>query len=313
MLYCLLGENTFVRREELAKLLAGREALERDGSTIDVNELPTLLAGQSLFDTHNTIVIDAASTNKALWDALEPWLGKLDADTMLILCETKLDKRTKTYKSLQKTARIINCDPLTSRDSTKAVSWLSSYAEKHGVTISRALAGDMVARAHRASAVDDRTTVIDQELLATAVKQLAAADRPIDEDTIETILPPALSENVFMLLEHALRGRVDEVRRMCDNLERGQQDGHQTFGLLASQVTTIAAIVYAKDPATVASDIGAHPYSVQQLRTVASACSAESIRHAVEALAIADEQLKSSRGTPWLLIEKALLTIALYK
>lgn len=313
MIYCLVGENSFLRQLELKKLLGAVDARQYDGSEMPPAELETALTGQSLFGGDEVVVIDEASNNKALWDALGAWVEKLTADTTLILCDTKPDKRTKTYKQLQKHGKLVACDAWSSRQVGQAESWLKQYAKEYGVVLDVVVVRDMVQRAIRPSSIDDKP-IVDQQLLAMAVRQLRHAEGTIDQTMLETVLPPSLHDNVFTLLERAIRGDVAAVQRSVGHLSMSQQDGHQTFGLLASQAGNLAALVLADGPtAEVAADIGAHPYALSQLQPLAKVCSLERIRFVVRSLARADEQLKSSRGEAWELIEKSLVEIALYK
>lgn len=311
MMYCLVGENGFSRQIELKKLIGDADARQFDGAELGPNELAMALTGQSLFGGDEFVVIDEASGNKPLWDALGEWSQKLDDDTTVILCDTKPDKRTKTYKQLQKHGKIIDCEAWSLRQAGQAETWLMRYAKEHGVTLNADLARDMVQRAIRPSSVDDKP-IIDQQLLAIAVRQLSLAEEAIDRDSIDTVLPPSLHENVFGLLECAMSGDVKGVQRMVSHLASSKIDGHQTFGLLASQATNIAALVLAQAPsAQVAADIGAHPYALGQLSELARRTSPGRIRFVIHSLAHADEQLKSSRGEAWELIEKSLVEIAL--
>lgn len=303
----------FKRHEELARIVGGREYRQYDGSEMTIGELPTALGGQSLFGGDEVVVLGDASTNKDLWVALEPWIEKLDADTTLVLLENKLDKRTKTYKLLQKHAKVIACDNWPARQSGQAELWLGEYAKSLGATLDTAARRDMVQRAIRPSIVDDKP-VVDQQLLATATQQLALSEGAVTPDLIETILPPSLNENVFVLLERAIQRDIATVQRMVSHLRSAQQDGHQTLALLASQATNLAALVLSDDSTDqIAADIGAHPYALRQLAPLARDCSRQRIRLVVQSLARADEQLKSSRGEAWELIEKSLVEIALKK
>lgn len=312
MIYVLIGENAYMRRQELAKLTAGHEAMTRDGAEIDVSELATVLAGQSLFGGGEMIVLSDVSTNKSLWEALEPWIDRLDDDRTLILCETKPDKRTKTYKKLQKTARLIDCENWQVRQVGQAETWLGRYAKDNGVSINLELVSDMVQRAIRPSTIDEKP-IIDQELLVRAIDQLMLADGPVTADMLMTVLPPALHEDVFGLLERAISGDSQMVQQMIHHLA-ASHEGHQTLGLLSSQACNLAALVLSDETSEqVAADIGAHPYALRQLVPIARKCSRNRITQVVSGLARADEQLKRGRGDVWMLIETALMRIALTK
>lgn len=312
MIYFLVGDNTYARRRELTQLIDGREFVSREGADIEVGDLATLLAGQSLFGGNEVVVISDSSANKTLWEALEPWVGKLDDDTTLILTDSKLDKRTKTYKALQKKARLIACDQWQARQLGQAEAWLGRYAAEKGVSIDSKLVRSMVQRSIRPSDIDEKP-IIDQELLASAIDQLTLADGPVTDDMLMTVLPPALQENVFGLLERAIDGDSQAVQQMIRHLAVSHE-GHQTLGLLASQAANLAALVLSDDSAEqVAADIGAHPYALKQLAPVAKGLSRKRVSQIVSYLARADEQLKRGRGDVWMLIETALMNIALKK
>lgn len=312
MIYCLVGENLYARRQELLKLAAGREYVVRDGAELEVGDLATLLSGQSLFGGDELVVIEDAASDKALWENLESWLDRLDTDKTLVLCENKLDKRTRIYKTLQKKARIISCDYWQARQAGQAEAWLGRYAHDKGASVNSEIVRDMVQRSIRLSDIDEKP-IIDQELLIRAVDQLKLVDGLVTEDLLDTILPPVLHEDVFILLERAIAGDSGGVQQMIRHLATSHE-GHQTLGLLASQACNIAALVLADEPIEqVAAGIGAHPYAMNQLAPIAKRCTYSRITQVVSALARADEQLKRGRGEPWVLIEKALMRIALQK
>ncbi len=243
---------------------------------MSVNQLGDALGGQTLFGGGEAVVIRRSSKNRSLWDALADWAEKLDDETTLILLETKPDKRTKTYKALQTHAKLVNCEAWSSRQTAQAESWLRDYAVKLGISLDTAITRSMVQRAIRPSEIDEKP-IIDQQLLATAVKQLSLADT-VDEAVLDTVMPPSLSENVFSLLERAIQGDIPTVQRMVSHLSSAQQDGHQTFGLLASQASNLAALTMSsQSPEQIAMDIGANPYALRQLAPIARQCSRERI------------------------------------
>ena len=59
-----------------------------------------------------------------------------------------------------------------------------------------------------------------------------------------------------------------------------------------------------------ASDLGAHPFMVSRLRSVAKDMNEVQLRRLVDELAGADMQLKTTSIEPWLTLEVALTNIA---
>lgn len=312
MIYVLVGENAFARELELARIVSGRDAEQLDTSTLELRDLADILSGQTLFSAERVIVLRGASANKALWDALVDRLDTVDATTTLILVETKLDKRTKAYKTLQKTAKVILCDFWTDRQAAQAEQWLKKYAEQQGLDLAHEHASDMVRRATRPSDNDDKP-IIDQQLLASVAQQLSLL-KSVDTAAIDAVLPPTTHDNVFALLDAALSGDVARIQTMISRLSQ-HQDGHRTLALLASQVTNLAALNLAqgKPMQQVASDIGANSYALSALEYQAERLDRRTVRLAVESIAAADHALKTGQSDVWSLIESALLKIALAK
>lgn len=307
----MVGENSYLVKREIAKLCETRP-VSRDGLELNTEDLPGLLAGQTLFSQAKCLVIESASANKTLWSALESYLSSLDDDTTLILVEVKPDKRTKMYKWLQKHAKVIDCKPLQVNDRQAAESWLSLEAKQRQLTISPQLLADMVERAIRSSQVDDKITVIDQQLLITALDQLSAAEGEVTADMVETILPPSLYENVFDLLSLALNRRPQMVRQICRHLQT-TEDGYKVMALLASQAVSAAALLISegRPPQVVAAELNSHPYAMKQLEKSIHNVEPQAAVLMVAKLADADERLKQGQGDPWQLIEQTLTDVSI--
>lgn len=307
MIYLLVGENVYARERECERIVDSRDNQTRDGDELELHDLPDLLSGQTLFSSEQVIIIRGASNNKAVWEAIGERAGTLDETTTLILLESKVDKRTRAYKTLQKSAKIISCDPWSERDTRTAESWLQSEASARNIPLSGGQIRDMVERAIRPSELDEKA-IIDQQLLATALEQLAGQQQ-VTDDMIDAVLPPATHENVFALLSASIAGDIGRVQSMVRHLS-AHQDGHRTLALLASQATNLAALVLAggRSSDAVASDIGAHPYALRQLSGLARQLDRGQVTRIVDALATADERAKSG-GEIWSVIETALVTI----
>lgn len=308
MLYLLVGENVFQRDEAVAKIINDRAFERVEGESITPERLGEVMAGQTLFDGDVVKVIDNASVNAATWASISDWVER-GVSSDIILTEQKVDKRTKTYKILKDNAKIIECDFWTDRQKPKAISWLKAYAREQGVDVPTDLYDEMIERATRPSDVS-KDAVIDQQRLARAVKQLKHAEK-INREILDTVLAPLAHENAFGLLASTLEGDIDRVRETLHNLRR-DQDGHRLLGLLSSQIASLVGLILGKDRSidAVAKDIGAHPYALQQLARYRQQISRNEVSRIVDLMADADLRLKNSQADPWVLIEKALVEIA---
>lgn len=300
MITLLTGENSFEMSRALKTLAAGFNGhVERiDGEELELKQLPDLLMGATLFADKRLVIIKRLSENKAVWADFGDWLPRVSDDVHLVLVEPKPDKRTKTYKQLQKIASAQDFPAWSERDTGKAEKWAVAEAKALGFTLAPASARALVARVGA-----------DQWLLAQALEKLAFVDEPTPQ-RIEEIIEATPVENVFNLFEVALRGNANKVSEMLQTLEL-TEDPFRLFGLLSGQAFQLAALAIADKPdAEVAKDIGAHPFALSKLAPHAKRLGRGGARRVVAAFAEADEGMKTSAASPWLLIERALIKTA---
>lgn len=298
MIYLLHGDNEFAKRQELAKLVGDVAVRRYDGEELTPATLQEALMAQSLFTASQIVVVRDMSANTAVWAVLPEVAG--DTETTLILLETKPDKRTKTYKWLQKHATATECASLTERQTPQLAAWCVTQAKAYDVILTTAQATRLIERLG-----------YDQLRLDMVLQQLALADEVTDV-VIDELVPLPKTESVFLLLQAALAGEAERVQQIVAYLEAesGADGAYQTLGLLASQAVQLGALVLADgDTARVAADFGANPYALRQLATHAKGLSADDATLIIAVLGEADVQMKTTNAAPWLLLETALARI----
>lgn len=300
MITLLTGENSFELTRSLDAIVAGFDGVaeKREGSDLQLSQLPDLLQGVTLFADKRLVVIKQLSENKLLWDALPDWLERSSADVHVVLVEPKPDKRTRTYKDLKKNATVKEFEIWGDRDVMLAEKWVSDEAVRQGISLDRKSVQTLVLRVG-----------MDQWQLYHALEKLAVLDK-VTPEIIGTIIEANPTENIFNLFEAALYGNTQKVSKMICILQR-TQDPYMTFGLLSGQVFQLAALaVSSKSSGEVAGDIGAHPYAVGKLAPQAKNLGRSGTRKIVAIFAEADIVMKSTSTDPWLLVEQALIKTA---
>ncbi len=309
MIYLVQGENQFRVDAALTELTQSADEVVRlDGAALTRETLHEALFAVSLFAAKRVVIIDELGKHKALWETLPERGG--DTETDIVLYEPRPDKRLKTYKWLAKHAKVIDCGHLLASDTYAAEKWLKGYAKEQGVALTSEQASDMVRRAVRTDG--GSKPIIDQQLLATAVGQLRDAPA-VTTEVIDTVLAPSVYENVFNLLGTALDGKLDEVERQVASM-RTSEEGYMVLGLLASQLSQLAALVLAgpgRSIDEVAKATGAHPFALRSQQKYASRTSLESLTRYIELLKTADAQIKTSSTDPWTALDIALTKVAL--
>ena len=302
MIDVFCGENEFSKRQKVDEVLGDRIARRRDGEELTIGDLRELLTGQTLFGGEEPIIITDLSQNSDVW-AVFPEIAGL-ADETVILLETKLDKRTKTYKNLAKNAIVQECVSLGERQRPELVKWAIDRTKERGTKLTKKQIETLVDRLG-----------YDQLRLDNLFAQLSLLDE-VTDDLIDQLVPLAKSESVFELLDATIRGDFGSIQRIISYLEMtsGDDGAYQTIGLLASQAMNLLALVLSDiDTQKVAQDFGVHPYALRQLSPLARQLDKIAALRICRILLQADMQMKTTGVEPWLLVETALMKIAKLK
>lgn len=298
MIYALFGENSFAASQELERLVNefGDKPEKYDGENLSIKDLPDIFMSTTLFSSQRLIIIKNIASNTAIWNVLGEWLPRLADDITLVLMDAKPDKRTSTYKALQKTATIKDFPAWTERDSLTAQKWVQTEAKRQGVELSAQLAKLLVQRIG-----------VNQWALFREIEKIGLLGTVSEQDIIDST-DARPQDNVFSLLELALKGERRSVAEQIRSLKR-HEDPHRLLALLASQVVQLAAVQAAGSDDNPVKDFAIHPFVASKLNQQAKKLTKTDMRRIITALADADSDMKQSRGEPWLLIERALLTI----
>lgn len=299
MIHLLFGENDYALARSSERIrdvfidAHGNESIATyEGDQVQPNELPQLLQGQNLFADAKLIIIRDASTNKPLWESLGDFLES-NSDVDLLLVESKPDKRTRTFKWLQKNAETQECKLL---DERTTISWLQTEARRQGIELGSTVAAFLV---HHSGT--------DQWRLYHDLKKLTLADAPITQGLIRQIIEPHPTTSVFDVLTSVIRGNRTEAIEAVGILKT-YEDPYKFFGLLVSQLYTLAVCVTSdrRPLQQIAKETGIHPYALGQTTKVAQHVDRDRLNRMILAFDRCDERMKSSSADPWLLIEAAI-------
>lgn len=97
MIRVFYGDDRVKAKQEIEKIL-GSDYEVLDGAEINVNDLPSIFFGASLFANARKILIRDFTANRAIYDELSKYLN---TPHKIILFETKVDKRATVYKELK--------------------------------------------------------------------------------------------------------------------------------------------------------------------------------------------------------------------
>jgi len=300
MIHFYYGENDFALRRQVnavtEKFAAkyGAENISRiDAAEIDPQQLIAEIVNINLFAPNRLIVLSGLAKNKTILDALSGNLNRVPDTTELVIIDPKPDKRTKIFKSIEKNAKSREFSPLKNYEIEKFV---IDEAANQKVEIKRDAVSELVAY-----------TGGDQWRIASEIAKFRALDKVITIESVREIVEPDLAVNVFQLLDDVFNKRRDAAKAGLDRA-RQTEDANKFLGLLASQVYALAATVNAggQSPNQIAADIGAHPFVVSKMQSIARHMTAQDVARISQIVAETDAKMKSTGADPWVLIELAL-------
>jgi len=298
MITLLTGPNTYATAQAVrAKTQAFSGEVETyDASELEPRNLPDLFMGATLFSPNRLVILRSVSANKTIWTELEQWIERVPDETEIVLVDNAPDKRTKTYKQLQKHATIKEHAELSEPE---LVSWLQTHARQSEVELPPDVVRYLISYVGH-----------DQWRLRSELEKLLLAEKPITRELIQDIAEPYPEATAFELLDSVFSGNEKRVHELIALL-REREDPYQFFGLLSSQVLALLAITVAGSRRSddIARDMGLHPFVVRKLSIVANKLGKRSVEMLVDRLAHADERIKTTGVDPWRQLEITILSI----
>ncbi|MBQ1298691.1 hypothetical protein IIY24_02550 [Candidatus Saccharibacteria bacterium] len=141
MIKIFTGDDRVRAKKEIEKFL-GKKYEIIEGAEINLNDLPSIFLGNSLFSETRNILIRDLSTNKSVFEKVPEYLN---TPHNIAIFELKLDKRSATYKLLKGNIEIkdfklpenpdqklvFNIYNTAKRDGKKAVGMLERIKPEH--------------------------------------------------------------------------------------------------------------------------------------------------------------------------------------
>lgn len=292
MIQLIFGDNTYKKQQELSSLLENFSAqdIERyDGSKLTPDFIYQLLTSTSLFSNKRLIILREVSSSKSAWEKLGDFANNDDEITTILL-EDEIDKRTKTYKLLQKNKNTIECRQPTEFE---AIEWLQSEYKNLS--------------SNHAKLIIQRVG-LNQMKLYFALEKVKLLNNLTDEN-IKNIIDSEPEAKIFEVIDAVIQKNLKNVQKLMVDI-KALEDPHRFFGMFVSQFFNLVTLsISNKSPKDIASDLSVHPYPLQKMERYAKKISQKNRTLMIEAVADADYQLKSSSAEPWQIIETLFLKL----
>jgi DNA polymerase III delta subunit len=293
----LTGNNDYEIEQKLRQIVVAykNQITTIDGSSQDI-DLHAALLGQDLFSSNRLVIIRNISEDIKNLETLIKLLPSVSEEISVVVVDQKLDKRTKNYKELIKNLEIFEYELLDENDTSRALKWALEEVDNRGIKIDRSVLEEII---HRSG--------FNQWNIIHAIDKLELIDN--DEFNIDEIVEPAVSENVFHLLETVLSKDLKKLEASLSRL-KSLEDPFRLMSLVSSQFVVVLALVHAGANNNVAKDLGANPYMVSKLTNLSKKISKSESSRVLKILLEGDEDIKNSNNDPWVVLTKTLTKIA---
>lgn len=308
MITLLTGDNSYAIEQEKRRIIAdfNGDPESYDGTELELKQIPNLIMGLSLFAEKRLVIIRDLSANKHVWEELPDLLEHMSDTIHVVLIEPAVDKRLRTYKTLQKIAEVISVPLLTERDTAEAELWMKNEAQRMGIQLDKPTIAAILARS--LVVPEKGPLVIDQWQIYHTLEKLSVFDT-VTVATVEQYIDAQSVDSVFSILETALNANRTKLHQLIADIE-SREDPYRVFGLLSGQIFQMAALA-ASDGSTAdtAKAVGIHPYAASKLASYVNKLSHKQVQDIVRAFAEADDAMKLSKADPWTLIEQVLMKV----
>ncbi|MDV2683061.1 DNA polymerase III subunit delta [Alkalihalophilus lindianensis] len=316
--YFIYGTQAFLIEDFTQHLL--NQVIGQDGSDMNVitytfSETPIELAVQEaetmpFLGTNKVVIVKdfhavtSQKTDSKIehdLDVLTQYIENPSPESTLVLVAPyeKLDERKRVTKRLKKEATVIEAMPF---DDRMMKQWIEEQATTKGIQITKEASERLVERLG-----------FDLLMLAGELEKMAlyVGEEEITVDVVELLVARTLEQDVFALIDFAVKKRLDEALVIYHDLLKQKEDPLKLLALLARQfriyyqVKGLSKQAYSQKQ--IATQLKLHPYVVKLASAKVNQFNERTLLTFLEACADTDYAIKSGKIDKVLALELLLM------
>ncbi len=321
--YLFYGEEKFLQEELIEQLAAaflgqdtdfGKEKV--DGSTLSLEEVIAWVSETGLFTKRRMLIVDnpaylipprkeekAASEAHSTKDAhennyselLEGYLKQHPSgipDSVLIFVATRVDRRKRIYKLIDKKGTAVECGPLKGE---ALASWIRNKAGRLGKKIDRAAVEKLL------MAGEHNLYYMSGELEKYSA-YLGEAEKIITAQTVDTLFSGDIQGDIFKLSDAMAEGSITEAHDLLELLMRRREKPLLIFFMLVRHYRLLlqarCLLEEGIPQSEFASVLEVHPFVARKLREQTVTYNRYALEEVLIALQKADMQIKTGQIEP---------------
>lgn len=304
MIFYFYGENSFAitqqvkaLTEQYQKKTGGSLEIERfDMSADSLSKLLNSLGVMPMFASSRLLIVREFGTLKIEKAKLTVLLDSVSESTILVLIDSKPDKRSITYKTLSHLKNAKKFDNLSQSGLSR---WILQQVAKEGGTID-----------NRTISVLIEKVGFDQWQLQNEIQKLVNYNKTITVDSIDKLVVPNVQYSVFVMTDALAKQQAGKAVEMYRSLVAQNEPDQKILGAIMYQYRVLALCkIHEGDTSGWAKQFGLAPYAVSKGQSIARTLTLDKIKTAYAAIIDADMTIKTGQSSSNAALEELLITL----
>lgn len=225
------------------------------------------------------------------------YIKEPENQTILIIQERKLDKRKKICKQLMQNSSVVDFEKLTF---VEIENWIAMRLKRAGKTIGTQALRQAIERSRYIQS--DHVNVEMMDHWTAQLIDYAKEKKTISIRDVETVIPKAIDDNIFEMINAAIAGDTGQALTMLDLFYHQGESPFGVFGLLSSQIRTMTEVAMLSEgrisPSQIASQVKRPMFIVKKMSMRSRQIGLPRLKHLMMALADLDLSMKTGKIDP---------------
>ncbi|MEX0934532.1 MAG: DNA polymerase III subunit delta [Candidatus Saccharimonadales bacterium] len=305
MVYFFYGDNTYAAKEQISKLIEryhnsmGSDfGLSRFESDADIDSVVASLTSLPMLANNSLVIIEHPSKNKAMISAIEANIDRVPDETVVVIYDPEVDKRSKWYKFIKNVAKN---QEFTVKSEGALINWLQRYAKDQGFNIDSKLSRKLIDKVGS-----------DQWRLSREIDKLASIE-DISEEHIDALVLPNPRHTIFELIDVLSSGDIASGLSYYDDLKQQNIHDLEILTMLGWQLRNLIVVAHSGNSPDhqIAKEHGINPYVVSKSRRVLRNTPVKYLENAYKQVIEADYSIKTGQSSDSSsVLERVMLNIA---
>lgn len=306
--YLLCGDEAYLKRQYEKKIktacIEGEDTInfhQYEGKGIDVQEVIGMAQTVPFFAEKRLLLLKNTGWFKSACDEMAEYIGSVPDTACLLFVEDDVDKRTRMYKAVKKSGRIVE---FKTQDERTLLAWVGSLLKKEGKQIT---GSDFRLLLEKTGTDMDRISQELEKLICYTYGRDV-----ITRNDIENVCSNQITNQIFDMINAMAEKQTKRALDLYYDLLALKEAPLRILALINRQFNLLIQVKdldrLGKDKKEIASTTGLPPFFVGRYISQAKGFSMEQLKQALRDSVQAEEDVKMGKMADKLSVELLLVT-----